>query len=59
MKNWAISVAMPIFKPFHSYSSKGNFPVTDLLYKELVSIPIYPALSNIEIETICEALLDF
>jgi dTDP-4-amino-4,6-dideoxygalactose transaminase len=33
MKNWAISVAMPIFKPFHSYSSKGNFPVTDLLYK--------------------------
>jgi dTDP-4-amino-4,6-dideoxygalactose transaminase len=59
MESCGISVAKPVFKPFHTYGSKGEFPVSDLLYKELVSIPIYPALSEVEVGVICEALLDF
>lgn len=40
-----IACVRPIYKPFHRYMGIGCCPNTDRLYDELISIPIYPALT--------------
>jgi perosamine synthetase len=42
----------PIWKAIH-HSAGGTCPNTNKLEKKLISVPIYPGLSNEEIETIC------
>ena len=41
-----IACARPIYKPFHRYLKRDGFPVSRRLYGELLSIPLYPALSD-------------
>lgn len=46
-----IACARPVFKPFHHYGKGRKLPATDRLFRELLSIPIYPALTD---EQCCE-----
>lgn len=45
-----IEVIPPVHKPLHKYLSinKKDFPNTERIYKEVVSLPIYPALKKEE-----------
>lgn len=51
-----IACSRPVFKPFHRYIQKSGYPVTDRLFNELLSIPIYPALTDIQCRRIEEVL---
>jgi perosamine synthetase len=57
LKNKGISCGRPVFKPFHQYTKQNNFIVSEKLHHELLSVPIYPALTNSEIGTIADCLL--
>lgn len=46
-----IACARPIYKPFHRYLKRDGFPVSDRHSKELLSIPLYPALSDQQCHT--------
>jgi len=48
----AVECARPVFLPIHRHLKKGGFPVTDKVWETCLSIPIYPSLSNSEIEQI-------
>lgn len=41
-----IQLRRPVFKPLHQYLNLKGFPGTELLHKQMVSIPIYPSLSQ-------------
>jgi len=49
-----IEAKRPVFKPIHRYLnlSAKNFPNTEWAYEHIVSIPIYPAMTESEIEYI-------
>lgn len=53
-----IETAKPVFNPIYRLLKKSpkDFPNSEWAYKNLISIPIYPALSNYEIEKIREFL---
>jgi len=53
-----IKVEKPIFRPLHHYLSldPNLFPNTEKAYKITLSIPLYPALKDNEIETIINAI---
>jgi len=40
-------------------NKKGDFPVTENLAEEIVSIPIYPELTNEEIKYVCQIINEF
>jgi dTDP-4-amino-4,6-dideoxygalactose transaminase len=42
----------PVFKPIHRYLGLRGFPETDRVWNELISIPIYPSLSDDEVKKI-------
>jgi dTDP-4-amino-4,6-dideoxygalactose transaminase len=56
---WGKHIAMPIHEQpgyrFLGYN-KGDFPVSELLCDELVSLPIFPALSEAEVDYVTDAL---
>lgn len=41
------------------YPMKGNLPVSEAIASEILSLPMYPELSNRKIEQVCEAVLQF
>ncbi|MBN1575393.1 MAG: DegT/DnrJ/EryC1/StrS family aminotransferase [Chitinispirillaceae bacterium] len=51
-----IACSRPVFKPFHRYIKQVGFPASDRLFEELLSIPLYPALSEQECRGIERAL---
>ena len=53
-------------EPLHKLSafagegfSKGTFPVTEATAKKLVSLPIFPSLTEMEIDRVCETIASF
>lgn len=62
-RNEGIICDMPIFKALHHYNKylneNNDLVGTDLLWKENVSIPIYPSLTNNEILKIIDTILKF
>lgn len=45
----------PVFRPMHRYfdpAARGHFPATEAVFRSTVSIPIYPALSDQEVDRI-------
>lgn len=46
----------PVFKPLHHYLKQKDCPVTDLVYREALSIPIYPSLTQDQQDYIIENL---
>ncbi|MEE9292170.1 MAG: DegT/DnrJ/EryC1/StrS family aminotransferase, partial [Acidobacteriota bacterium] len=50
-----ITARRPVFSPLHRMvAASGTFPGTEEAHRELVSLPIYPALGDDEVETIIE-----
>jgi dTDP-4-amino-4,6-dideoxygalactose transaminase len=47
-----VGCARPVFLPIHRHLKKNGFPVTNKVWETSLSIPIYPSLSNSEIEQI-------
>ncbi len=62
-QNEGIICDMPIFKALHHYNKylneNNDLVGTDLLWKENVSIPIYPSLTNNEILKITDTILKY
>ncbi len=48
----------PIYREEYGYR-EGDYPVSESLSDEMLSIPIFPSLKNSEINYICEAIEDF
>ena len=51
----------PVFKPLHQYLNLApdNFPNTELAHNTLLSIPIYPALTDEEVDYIIKSVRNF
>jgi len=47
-----IAYRRPVFKPLHHYLGMAGYPETDAAFLSAVSLPIYPSLSDTEVETI-------
>ncbi|MBF0571558.1 MAG: DegT/DnrJ/EryC1/StrS family aminotransferase [Candidatus Omnitrophica bacterium] len=56
LKNRGIESVSPVFKPLHRYFDKNKCPVSDELMKRCLSIPIYPSLTDIQIQYIINSL---
>lgn len=56
-----VEASKPVFKPIHSYLnlSDDNFPNTIKAYESSVSIPIYPSLSDEEVENTAGILINW
>jgi len=52
MNRHGICCSRPVYKPLHRYLRLGGFPGTETIYRQAVSIPIYPGLSENEIRTV-------
>ncbi len=52
-----IQARSPIYKPLHQYLNKKGFIGSDILMKELVSLPIYPLLSLADQKKIIHAVI--
>lgn len=52
-----IAAAKPVFKPLHILlGNKGDCPVSDKVWNNTVSLPIYPLLSDADVEMIIECI---
>ncbi|MHB8910444.1 MAG: DegT/DnrJ/EryC1/StrS family aminotransferase [Syntrophales bacterium] len=51
-----ISYRRPVFKPLHHYLGLDGFPETEAAFRRAVSLPLYPALSDAEVQTILHHL---
>lgn len=51
-----IGASRPVFKPLHHYVKGAPCPATDRLMDQCVSIPVYPDLTDDQIQKICRAL---
>ncbi|MDO9575929.1 MAG: DegT/DnrJ/EryC1/StrS family aminotransferase [bacterium] len=56
IQNKGIECRRPVYKPLHHYLTCEGFPVADKVYKDAVSIPIYPSLSDKDVDYIIETV---
>jgi len=58
MKNQGIICERPVFKPLHQYLKldSKNYPNTERAMEYAISIPIYPSMSDAEIDYVCKAI---
>lgn len=59
MNKLGVNCARPVFKPLHLYRHQEmcrGFPNTQRAMERVVSIPIYPSLTENELDFICEAI---
>ena len=49
-----IAYRRPVFKPLHHYLGMTGYPETEAAFRESASLPIYPTLSDAEVQTIVE-----
>ncbi len=56
-----VDIAKPVYKPLHSYYNLPDeqFPNTSKAYENAVSIPIFPSLTNKEVEEIASILINW
>ena len=61
LKKQNIGVDKPVFKPLHQYLNLNpkDFPNTEKVHKTTLSIPIYPALTDKEVDYIIKPIRDF
>ena len=58
LKDRGIGCERPVFKPIHQYLGLKGFRFTDDLYHRLISIPIYPKLSDEETGRVIQAVTE-
>ena len=56
MQKKGIDCKRPVYKPLHKCLGLSGFPVTDEIFQQGVSIPIYPSLSDDEVRKIIDAM---
>ncbi len=56
MRQEGIECRRPVFKPLHRYLNLPGCPVTDDVWSQAVSIPIYPSLSRDEVYRIVDTV---
>jgi perosamine synthetase len=56
MNRRGVECRRPVFKPIHRYLGLTGYPVTDDIWSRAVSVPLYPALTGAEVDTIVKAL---
>jgi len=56
MKRRGVECRRPVFKPLHRYLRLSGFEASEEAWRRAVSVPLYPALTGAEIETILKAL---
>ena len=54
--NLGVLCKRPVFRPIHRYLDLTGFPETDLAWERALSIPIYPSLTDAEVERIVGAM---
>ena len=61
LKEKNIGVDNPVFKPLHQYLnlSPSNFKNTELAQDTVLSIPLYPALTEEEIDYVISKIREF
>jgi dTDP-4-amino-4,6-dideoxygalactose transaminase len=52
-----VCVRRPVFRPLHHYLRKGPMPATDRAWQRLVSLPIYPGVTDEEVARVCRAMV--
>ena len=57
METEGVSCAKPVFKPLHLYNDGERCSGTDSVFKQALSIPIFPSLSETEIKRIVMAVI--
>jgi dTDP-4-amino-4,6-dideoxygalactose transaminase len=48
----------PIYQQMYGYK-EGDFPVSEALSSQLMSLPIFPALKGSEVKEVCVAIKEF
>jgi len=56
MQEKGIVCRRPVFKPLHRYLNLPGYAVTDQVWSNGVSIPIYPSLTEIDADRIVDAI---
>ena len=56
MKRRGVECRRPVYKPLHRYLRLPGYETSERAWRRAVSIPLYPALTGAEIETILKAL---
>jgi len=56
MKRRGVECRRPVFKPLHRYLRLSGYDASEEAWRRAVSVPLYPALTDAEIETILKAL---
>jgi perosamine synthetase len=51
-----VTARRPVFRPIHRYLGQTGFPVTDRLWREALSLPVYPGLTEQELRQIISAV---
>jgi dTDP-4-amino-4,6-dideoxygalactose transaminase len=51
-----ISCQRPVYKPIHRYLGLSGFPESDAAWERTLSIPLYPALSDGEVDRVVHAI---
>lgn len=52
LQDGGIECRKPVYKPLHQYLGLKNFPVAERVHKSAISIPIYPSLTDEEVDFI-------
>jgi len=52
----SIGCQRPVYRPIHRYMDLSSFPETDAAWEQALSIPLYPALTDHEVERVVSAL---
>jgi len=53
-----LGVARPVYLPLHQHLNQNGYAVTDAVWRQAISIPIYPSLTPQEVSRVIETLTD-
>jgi len=56
MNRQGVICRRPVFRPLHDYLGLSGFEVTNHIWQRAISVPIYPGLTNEEVETVCSTM---
>ncbi len=51
-----VAARRPVYKPLHRLAGEEGFPGAEEAWRRHLSLPIYPSLSDTEVETVAEAV---
>ena len=52
-----IACARPVYLPLHRYIGLEGFPKTEIVWKQSLSIPIYPSLSKVDVNRVIKEII--